>query len=152
MVIDTHAASVAPTAGGGSSRTPFTQKAFRPYGYFSLVGKPPAGFENFDTIQYWRREDEQTGPDISERTSGVNESGGVVYGYETISLTRQRFVFTTKKVRGVSYKFTGRFLSTNFVDAELNLEKPVLVGTLSKYKHGRRAAQANIKLTYFAGT
>lgn len=152
FVIATQAANVAPDSGGGNP-TPFRQqRAFRPYGYFSLVGRAPAGFENFDTIQYWRREDEQTGPDISDRTSGVNESGGVVYGYQTISLTRQRFVFTTKKVRGVSYKFNGRFLSTNFVDAELNLEKPVLVGTLSKYKHGRRVAEANVKLTYFAGT
>lgn len=128
------------------------QKAFRPYGYFSLVGKPPKGFENFDTIQYWRAQDEQTGADISSRTSGVNETGGVVYRYATISVTRQTFVFNTRSVRGVSYKFSGRFLRSDFVGAEMNFERPVLVGTLGKYRNGQRVATANVKLSYFAGT
>lgn len=128
------------------------RQAFRPYGYFSLVGKPPKGFENFDTIQYWRKEDEQTGEDVSQRTAGVNETGGVVYRYATISVTRQRFVFTTKSVRGVSYKFSGRFLRSDFVGSDMNFERPVLVGTLGKYRNGKRVAEANVRLGYFAGT
>lgn len=134
------------------SRSPLVQKAFRPYGYFSLVGKHPKGFDNFDTIQYWRKEDEQTGPDISQRTAGVNESGGVVYPYATVSVTRQKFVFTTRIVRGVSYKFSGRFSRNDFVGSDMAFEKPVLVGTLGKYRNGRRVAEANVKLSYFAGT
>lgn len=137
-------------SGGGGS--PVVQKAFRPYGYFSLVGKPPKNFENFDTIQYWQARDEQTGGDVSSRMSGVNETGGVVYRYATISITRQTFVFTTKSVRGVSYKFSGRFLRSDFVGAEMNFERPVLVGTLGKYRDGKRVATANVKLSYFAGT
>jgi hypothetical protein len=136
--------------GGGGSIS--VQKAFRPYGYFSLVGKPPREFANFDTIQYWRKEDEQTGADISERTSGVNETGGVVYRYATISITRRVFVFTTKSVRGVSYKFSGRFLRSDFVGAEMNFERPVLAGTLGKYRNGKRVATMNVRLSYFAGT
>jgi hypothetical protein len=128
------------------------QKAFRPYGYFSLVGKPPKGFENFDTIQYWRKEDEQTGPDISERMSGVNETGGVVYAYATISITRRAFVFTTRAVGGLSYKFSGRFLRSDFVGAEMNFERPVLMGVLDKYRNGKRVARATVRLSYFAGT
>ena len=129
------------------------RQAFRPYGYFSLVERqPPKGFENFDTIQYWRKDQEQTGPDISERTAGVNESGGVVYKYATISITRQKFIFTTAKVKGVSYAFSGRFLRSDFVSADLDLGKPVLVGRLTKYKNGKRVAEANIRLSYFAGT
>lgn len=147
------AVCVAARAGvAAGSRPPLVQKAFRPYGYFSLVGKPPAEFKNFDTIQYWSREDEQTGPDISSRMSGVNETGGVVYRYATISITRQAFVFTTKSVRGISYKFSGRFLRSDFVGAEMNFERPVLVGTLSKYRNGKRVAEAAVKLGYFAGT
>lgn len=150
IFIGTQAGIVAPAVVG--SQPSRVRKAFRPYGYFSLVGKPPKGFENFDTIQYWLKEDEQRGPDISDRTAGVNETGGAVYGYATISINRQKFVFTTKKVRGVSYKFNGRFLRDDFYDSELNLDRPVLVGTLSKYRRGRRVAEANLKLNYFAGT
>lgn len=140
-------------AGAGASGVPLSGcQAFRPYGYFSLLGKPPKGFENFDTIQYWRRADEQRGPDISDRTSGLNVTGGVVYRYATISITRRNFVFTTKRVSGISYAFSGRFLTTDFVDAEMNLETPVLTGTLMKYKNGKRVAEANVRLSYFAGT
>ena len=141
----------AGAAGGGLPRVP-VQKAFRPYGYFSLVGKAPRGFENFDTIQYWRRDQEQTGEDISERTAGVNETGGVVYPYAEVSVTRRTFVFTTKTVRGVSYKFSGRFLRSDFVGADMDLQKPVLAGTLGKYRNGRRVAGATVRLSYFAGT
>lgn len=143
---------IAQAHGFAPARSLHVQRAFRPYGYFSLVGKPPAGFENFDTIQYWRREDEQTGADVSSRTTGLNETGGVVYRYATISITRQKFVFTTRSVRGVSYKFSGRFLRSDFVGSEMSFERPVLVGTLDKYRNGKRVAGANIKLSYFAGT
>ncbi|HEY1403516.1 MAG TPA: hypothetical protein VGB05_05275 [Pyrinomonadaceae bacterium] len=136
---------------GGGWSVPL-QKSFLPDGYFSLVGKPPRGFENFDTIQYWRTAQEQTGPDISNRTAGMNETGGVVYRYATVSVTRQTFVFKTRDVRGVSYKFSGRFLRSDFVGSEMNFERPVLAGTLDKYRNGKRVASANIKLSYFAGT
>lgn len=148
--VDGQAGMVRGHGGSGGSR--LVQKAFRPYGYFSLVGKPPKEFENFDTIQYWDARDEQTGEDVSSRTSGVNETGGVVYRYAKLSVTRQTFVFTTKTVRGVSYKFSGRFLRSDFVGAEMDFERPVLVGTLGKYRNGKRVATANVKLSYFAGT
>jgi hypothetical protein len=128
------------------------QKAFRPYGYYSLVGDHPRGFESLDTIQYWPKSLEQSGPDISERRSGVTGDGGALYRYSTLSVNRKRFVFTTKKVKGISYSFAGRFLRTDFVNTEMNFDRPVLVGKLSKYRNGRKVAEANIKLSYFAGT
>jgi hypothetical protein len=135
-----------------SSRPLFVQKPFRPYGYYSLVGAHPRGFENFDTIQYWRKQDEQSGPDISERLSGVTADKGVLYRYRTISINRRGFAFTTRAVKGTSYSFTGRFLRTDFVDNELDFDKPVLVGTLTKYRGGKKVAEANVRLSYFAGT
>lgn len=128
------------------------QKAFRPYGYYSLVGTHPKGFEKFDTIQYWRKDQEQSGPDISERLAGVTADEGVLYRYATISVNRRKFVFTTVKVKGVSYSFAGRFLRTDFVNADMDFDKPVLVGTLNKYRNGRKVAGASVKLSYFAGT
>ena len=135
-----------------ASRPFVIQKAFRPYGYYSLVGSHPGGFKSFDTIQYWRRQDEQSGPDISERFSGVHADEGVRYRYANISVTRRQFVFTTRAVKGISYSFSGRFLRTDFVNTELNFDRPVLVGKLIKYRNGKKVAEANIKLSYFAGT
>ncbi|HEV2915696.1 MAG TPA: hypothetical protein VGX92_20615 [Pyrinomonadaceae bacterium] len=128
------------------------QGAFCPYGYFSLVGKHPAGFEKFDTIQYWRKDQEQSGPDISERRSGVTADDGALYRYITVSVSRRKFAFSTARVKGISYGFTGRFLRTDFVNADMDFDKPVLVGKLVKYRNGRKAAEANVKLSYFAGT
>ena len=128
------------------------QQPFHPYGYYSLVGAHPKGFENFDMIQYWRKEDEQTGVDISERLSGVKADEGVLYRYSTISINRRRFVFTTRRVKGTSYSFSGRFLRTDFVNNDLNFDKPVLVGTLTRYRRGRKVAEAKVRLSYFAGT
>lgn len=147
--------SVSPGAGSqiiSSSRQHFIQQPFRPYGYYSLVGAHPKGFENFDTIQYWRKEDEQSGPDISERLSGVTADEGVLYRYRTITINRRSFVFTTRAVKGTSYSFTGRFLRTDFVNTELNFDKPVLLGTLTKYRRGKKVAEAQVRLSYFAGT
>ncbi|HVG31532.1 MAG TPA: hypothetical protein VM911_00570 [Pyrinomonadaceae bacterium] len=135
-----------------TSRRHFVQKPFRPYGYYSLVGAHPKGFENFDTIQYWRKEDEQSGPDISERLSGVTADEGVLYRYRTITINRRTFVFTTRVVKSTSYSFTGRFLRTDFLNSELNFDKPVLTGTLTKYRRGKKVAEAQVKLSYFAGT
>ena len=82
----------------------------------------------------------------------MNVRGGVVYRYATISVTRQRFVFTTKRVRGLSYKFSGRCLRSDFVGLDMSFDRPALVGTPGKYRDARRVAEANIKLSYFAGT
>jgi len=148
LSVSTGAASQLPY----TSRQLFIQKPFRPYGYYSLVGAHPKGFENFDTIQYWRKEDEQSGPDISERLSGVTADKGVLYRYRTITINRRSFVFTTRVVKGTSYSFTGRFLRTDFVNSELDFDKPVLLGTLTKYRRGKKVAEAQVKLSYFAGT
>jgi hypothetical protein len=34
----------------------------------------------------------------------------------------------------------------------MDLQKPVLVGTLGKYRNGQRVAGATVRLSYFAGT
>jgi len=56
-------------------------------------------------------------------------------------------------IDGVSYAFTGRFLKGG-VFAALNLdeETPVLEGLLTKYKTGKKVAEAQLKFTYFGGT
>lgn len=127
-----------------------TQRAFLPYGYYSIQGEAPKGFQNIDSIQYWRQD--SSGPDVSERLSGVNLVGGTRYRFAAITVNRKNFSFTTRKVNGVHYSFSGRFLRTDFLDDELTEEKAVARGTLVKYKNGIRVARANITLSYFAGT
>lgn len=57
-------------------------------------------------------------------------------------ITEQRVFFVASKVSddGIGYRFDGKFLYRNF-DAFYNLNKPVLAGTLTKTKFGRKVAE-----------
>ena len=112
----------------------------------------PKDFQNVDTIQYWLPESETSDPDATPRLAGVNLVGGTRYHFATITVNRKNFSFVTKKVRGVHYSFSGRFLRTNFLNDELNEETAVARGTIVKYKNDIKMAQANITLSYWSGT
>ena len=129
-----------------------TQKAFRPYGYYFIQGEAPKGFENIDTIQYWLPSQESSDPDASQRLAGVNLIGGTRYRFSKIAVNRKTFAFITKKVNGVHYSFSGRFLRTDFINDRLDDEKSVIRGTLIKHKNDITVAHANITLSYFSGT
>lgn len=128
------------------------RKSFRPYGYYFIQGRAPKGFQNIDTIQYWLPQMETSGLDESRRLAGVNLVGNTRYRFATITVNRKNFSFLTKKVGGVHYSFSGRFLRTNFLNDELNEEIAVARGTIVKYKHDIKVAQANITLSYWSGT
>ena len=128
------------------------QRAFRPYGYYFIQGRVPKGFQNIDTIQYWLPRIETSGLDDSLRLAGVNLVGNTRYRFATITVNRKNFSFVTKKIKGVHYSFSGRFLRTDFLNDELKEERAVVRGTLVKYKNDTRVAQANITLSYFSGT
>jgi hypothetical protein len=53
----------------------------------------------------------------------------------------------------VSYSFSGRFLKGGVFSAgDLDPDAPVLEGTLTKWKGGKKVAEASLKFTYFGGT
>lgn len=128
------------------------QERFLPYGYYSIEGEVPAAFKEIDTIQHWLPRQESSGPDVSERLAGVHVLGGVRYRFTMIKANRKGFSFTTRKVKGVHYSFSGRFLRTDFVNDELTEERAVAKGTLVKFKNGVRVARATILLSFFSGT
>ena len=128
------------------------RRAFRPYGYYFFDGRVPKDLQNVDSIQYWLPRMESSGVDDSPRLTGVNLVGGARYRFATITVNRKNFSFVTKKVRGVHYSFSGRFLRTDFLNDELNEERAVARGTFVKYKNDVKIAQANVTLSYFSGT
>ena len=128
------------------------KKAFRPYGYYFIQDRVPKGFQNIDTIQYWLPPMETSGLDESTRLAGVNLVGNTRHRFATITVNWKNFSFVTKKVRGVHYSFSGRFLRSNFLNDELNEERAVARGTIVKYKNDVMIARANITLSYFSGT
>jgi hypothetical protein len=129
----------------------FTQRKtsaerFDPDGTFWIQGDKPANFSDFDSIN------------LNAKRSRRLEQPGLrmsttLYRYKTLVVKRDNFTFTTMTVRGVSYSFSGKFLRGGVYGAgDLDDETPVLEGTLTKFRDGKKVAEANLKFTYFGGT
>lgn len=123
---------------------------FDPEGEFNVEGKLPKELSEVSTIQLLR--------DIKRSYlnshSGLYTNRGVTYRFKTLTVTRERFTFTTVAINEISYSFNGRFLRGG-VFAELDSDqwgKPILEGQLSKFRGRRKVSAASLKFSYFGGT
>lgn len=127
----------------------FTQRKqarFDPDGSFWIHGTPPPEFSDFDSINL-----------NAKRLRYLNDPGLLMrttrYRYKTLTVKRDNFSFTTMTVRGIFYTFSGRFLKGGVFGAgDLDDETPVLEGTLTRFRNGKKVAEANLKFVYFGGT
>ena len=127
--------------------TAFGQRGgFDPDGSFWIHGTPPPEFSDFDSINLnAKRLRRLNPPGLMMRTTR--------YRYKTLTVKRDNFTFTTMTVRGIYYTFSGRFLKGGVYGAgDLNDETPVLEGTLTRFRNGKKVAEANLKFVYFGGT
>ena len=136
---------LAPTPG-------FTQRKqstarFDPDGSFWIHGDPPNEFSNFSGINLNAKRLRRL------PSPGVQTNDGTTYRFKTLTVKRDNFTFTTMIVRGVSYSFAGKFLRGGVYGAgDLDDETPVLEGTLTRFRGGKKVAEANLKFVYFGGT
>ena len=123
-----------------------TSARFDPDGTFWIHGDPPADFSDFDSINLNAKRVRYLGsPGLRTRTT--------FHRYKTLIVKRDNFTFTTMIVRGVSYSFSGKFLKGGVYGAgNLDDETPVLEGTLTRFRDGKKVAEANLKFVYFGGT
>jgi len=120
---------------------------FDPDGAFWIIGEHPNEFLDFSGINLNAKRLRRLPP------SGVELNTGRRFRFKTLSVTRDQLSFTTVTVGGVSYTFTGKFLKGGVYEAnDLDPETPVLEGILTKFKAGKKVADAELKFGYFAGT
>ena len=120
---------------------------FDPDGSFWIVGTPPNEFSDFSAINLNAKKLRRIPP------SGYQTNDGKSYRFKTLVVKRDNFTFTTVPVRGVSYSFAGKFLKGgNFAASWSGDEDPVLEGTLTKFRDGKKLAEAKLKFSYFGGT
>ena len=123
------------------------QSGFNPDGAFWIIGTPPADFSDFSSINLNGRRLRRL------PTQGLQVNNGRTFHYKTLTVKRNDFRFTTETRGGVSYSFAGKFLKGGvFAELDLNDEQPVLEGVLTKYKGGKKVADAKLKFSYFGGT
>ena len=85
--------------------------------------------------------------------AGVQLIDGTTYRYKTLIVKQHNFTFTTVALKGVSYSFSGKFLKGGvYSSGILDDETPVLEGTLTKFRNGKKLAEAKLKFVYFGGT
>ena len=123
---------------------------FDPEGEFNVEGKLPKELSEVSTIQLLR----DIKKSFLNSHSGLYTNRGVTYRFKTLTVTRERFTFTTVAIGDISYSFTGRFLRGG-VFAELDSDqwgKPILEGQLSKFRGRRKVSAASLKFSYFGGT
>jgi len=120
---------------------------FDPDGSFWIIGKPPNEFSDFGAINLNAKKLRRL------PSSGLQTNVGKNYRFKTLTVKRDNFTFTTMAVGGVSYSFAGKFLKGgNFAATSLGDESPVLEGTLTKFRAGKKLAEAKLKFSYFGGT
>jgi hypothetical protein len=120
---------------------------FNPDGSFWLLGEQPTKFSEFGAINLNAKKLRRL------PSPGLQLNDGTNYRYKTLTVKRNNFTFTTVTRRGIYYTFSGRFLKGgNFAMTELNDESPILEGTLTRYRDGKKVAEAKLRFTYFGGT
>jgi hypothetical protein len=123
------------------------KQRFDPDGSFWIHGTAPNDFSDFGGINLNAKKLRRL------PSPGLSLNDGKNFRYRTLSVTRERLVFTTVAIGGVSYSFTGTFLKGGvFADGNLDDETPVLEGVLVKNKQGKKVAEAKLKFVYFGGT
>jgi hypothetical protein len=120
---------------------------FDPDGSFWIFGKAPDEFSDFGGINLnAKRLRNLPG-------AGVQLNDGRNLKFKLLSVKQERLTFTTVVVSNISYSFTGKFLRDGvYQAANLDDEKPVLEGVLTKYKAGQKVAEAKLQFVYFGGT
>jgi hypothetical protein len=128
------------------SQTARTQR-FNPDGSFWLIGAAPNEFSEFGGINLNGRRLRRI------PTQGLQLINGTTFHFKALTVRRDSFRFTTLTRAGVYYTFAGRFLRGGvFAEMDLSDEQPVLEGVLTKYKGGKKIAEAKLKFSYFGGT
>ena len=120
---------------------------FDPDGSFWIVGQTPNEFSDFSAINLNAKRLRRL------PSPGLQTNDGRTFRFKTLTVKRDTFTFTTMSRDGVSYNFSGRFLKGgNFAARWSGDETPVLEGTLTKFRDGKKLAEAKLKFSYFGGT
>lgn len=118
-------------------------------GEYYLIGKEPEGFEDFGWLSFTERDWDET----LNRVVAVKPSGSIntnrEFEFSRVNVTGKRIAAVTKTVKGISYQFDGKF-----VDEEIRLKSRngeyftthvSLKGRLTKWRNGKRIAEAKVK-------
>jgi hypothetical protein len=123
-------------------------------GIFSLPfnEKPPAGFEEFDSMWIETHDLVMRGgrPRLRPlRKNGVIRFGQTEYKLRNIFFDGKRWTFDTERIGGVSYHFDGKFEPVKLDSHGAQESERVLHGRLQRFVDGRQTAEAELILSFY---
>ena len=120
------------------------QKGFNPDGGYDVFGETPKGFEDVKRLYIFRMRNNRRPRYSSGLDTWNDPEKSTLYKFISSLITRNKFTFTTATIRGVSYRFEGRFLFAQPTQLD---DRPTIEGQLSKYKNGAKVAEGKIAFT-----
>ena len=131
-----------------------TADEFDAEGFYGVIGKLPKNFEDFGEIGITTKNYESASEENNYEGTPISPEGYVwtdkEYKFTKISISSQTMAFETETIKGVSYKFSGKFVEKvpfwNF-----NEQKTVLEGHLIKLKKEKKIAETNINFFWYEG-
>lgn len=117
-------------------------------GYYYLEGKAAKAFPEIAHIEL-STTDYKGNPSPLNGSIRVKQHKFIDYKFINITLKGKTLSLTTKKIKGIYYKFTGKFVPDSISDSSNS--EVVLKGNLTKIQAEKIVAQQYIELTYFTG-
>lgn len=126
----------------------FNRDSAPPTGTFYLT-KTPKGFEDIDFLHVWWWEPTAEGEIQGQGTINTQAYGGSDRQRTVVTVvTRRRVLLITESEsgKGFGYRFDGEFIQSNNLHALADTGKPIIRGTLTKTKNGKKVAQSVVSL------
>ncbi len=120
------------------------QKRFNPDGGYDVFGETPKGLEDVKRLYIFRMRNNRRPRYSSGLDTWNDPEKSTLYKFISSLITRNKLTFTTGTIRGVSYRFGGRFLFAQPTQLD---DRPTIEGQLSKYKNGAKVAEGKVPFT-----
>jgi hypothetical protein len=120
-----------------------TDGAFVPDGEYTIIGRKPTQFADLGVLNL--SSFPQSGYEGWIGTNNDHESQAVTFG--VLTQNRLFFVSLQPSDSGFEYRFDGEFIRTDF-DSVSGKNKPVLRGTLTKFKDGQKVASTEVSFQF----
>jgi hypothetical protein len=114
---------------------------FNPFGAYEIMGSKPKSFAKFQGIELAVSGNQDYPGYVSVyNVESYKEHDGAAATFALVTEERVFFVTGKTALSDIEYRFDGKFLRTDF-DSVAGEYKPVLRGTLTKTRNGRKLAE-----------
>jgi hypothetical protein len=123
-----------------------------PYGYFRPASKIAAAFANVAELHL--SGGGEYGAQATPPYFGVLRTKGRTatdFRLRERTVSGHEIRFTTEKIGGISYRFSGNFARPNFHDGGVPVDEVMLSGTIIKLRGGKTIASAPLSFFFEAG-